>query len=153
MTTLMTMICDRCPRAAAPLWAYAVASNKEEYLLSLSKGTEWDGEYSAMSSLLKNHEWDLVETLEDVKCPYTYGKILLAYNHARDPLMLDRVWRVGMRRRILRAMQEKGFSVADLVRMCGTNKGNTYRYLSHGDERVVSNDVVWRLAESVGIDK
>lgn len=122
-------------RLVEPLFAFAAAQGKENYLVRLSKGAWFHDDYARLSNAL-GKAGSLEGFLASPDAPARYAAVLDAYKSQGDMIVADRRIIGLMRPRIMQALERAGLSRYQLCRDLGLNAGNVYAYLAGDDSKV-----------------
>ena len=131
------------PRVVEPLFALAAARGQLPYLLELSEGSWFHGDYARLAGELER-AGSLEDMLASGRAPARYAAVLDAFRAQGDGLAAARRMNGIMRPMIAEALEKGGITRYRLCRDLGLNPGNVYAYLA-GDDAKVSKQTASRM--------
>ncbi len=132
-------------RLVEPLFALAAVQGKAGYLVHVSEGSWFHGDYASLARKLGEYG-SVEEMLASGDVPERYASVLNAFRAQGDILAADRRVNGLLRPRIVSALAERGVSRYRLCRDLGLNPGNVYAYLA-GDDAKVSRETARKILE------
>ena len=135
------------PRLREPLFLYAVASDKADFLLQATKDDQLNAEYANM--LASYDRASLFHALEsgDPMLPEGYRKVYKSYVSVRDRARTESHTKELLRKKIRRLQNDKKVSNYRIYTDLSLNHGNLNAYLKNGDLTKVNLETARRVAE------
>lgn len=141
----LVLAADDNARLVEPLFAFAAAQNKLNYLVRISEGHWFHDDYEALSKQLEDYG-SLEALLSSGNAPARYASVLDAYRAQGDTLAADRRINGLIRPRIVNALAHNGLTRYRLCQDLRLNPGNVYAYLA-GDVTKVSKATALRMLD------
>ena len=147
-TTSLRKLCAAAgenARLVEPLFALAAERGKAGYLVELSEGYWFHGDYERLAGEVR--AFDSVRAfLESGTVPDRYASVLDAFEAQGDMLAADRRMNALLGKKINEALAQSGVTRYQLCKDLGLNFGNVYAYLA-GDNSKVSNATARRMLD------
>lgn len=130
-------------RLVEPLFALAAVQGKAGYLVRISEGEWFHGDYEDLAGKLASRG-SLEALLSSDDAPARYAAVLEAFRAQGDALAANRRICGLMRPMIAEALARRGITRYRLCKDLGLNPGNVYAYLA-GDDAKVSKETARRM--------